>query len=275
MRKLLLASAVSTAFSLPFAVLPQPAAAADAAPSYTLTANVGIFSQYIFRGLTQTNTKPAIQGGLDFTHESGFYLGTWLSNISWLTDSPTVTGYKSAPLEWDFYGGYRGTFGKSDFGYDVGLLQYYYPGSHDTTLYPGTFKADTLEGYGLVSWKWLSAKYSYSLDNKTFGIPDSRGTGYLDISANYPLTDKLTLMAHWGDQKYKGTTPGLVDSNDTLYSYQDYKLGLSYALPKNYVVGAYYTNTHMTDKQKASYTNSADNRNIGKEAFTVYVQTTF
>ena len=273
MRKLLLASAVSAVFSLPFAAFSQSAVAADAAPPYTFTGNFGIFSQYIFRGLTQTNGNPAVQGGFDFTHPSGFYAGTWLSNISWLTDSPTVSGYTSAPLEWDFYGGYRGSFGASDFGYDVGLLQYYYPGTHSTTLAPGSVKADTLEGYGLVSWKWLSAKYSYSLGNNIFGVPNSRGTGYLDISANYPLTDKLTLQAHYGDQKYKGTTAGV--SNDSVATYQDYKLGLSYALPKNYTVGAYYTNTHMTALQKAFYTNTADNRNVGKDAFTVYVQATF
>ncbi len=209
MRKLLLASAVSAIFSLPMIMSAQTAAAAEPAPSYTLTANVGIFSDYIFRGLTQTNSNPAVQGGLDFTHSSGFYAGTWLSNISWLTD---FGAYKSASLEWDFYGGYRGSFGNSDFGYDVGLLQYYYPG----TVTPGATKADTLEGYASVSWKWLSAKYSYSLGNKTFGVPDSRGTGYLDISANYPLTDKVTLMAHYGNQKYKGTAPGAADSNDSL-----------------------------------------------------------
>jgi len=70
---------------------PAPAAApaADAKPvdPYTLTANVGVYSQYIFRGLTQTDTRPAFQGGFDFAHESGFYLGTWGSNISWLQDS--------------------------------------------------------------------------------------------------------------------------------------------------------------------------------------------
>lgn len=274
MRKLLLASAVSAAFSLPFAAFSQSAVAADAAPPYTFTGNFGIFSQYIFRGLTQTNGNPAAQGGFDYTHSSGFYAGTWLSNISWLTDNPPKNGnppigYQSAPLEWDFYGGYRGSFGASDFGYDVGLLQYYYPG----TVWPGNTKADTLEGYGLVSWKWLSAKYSYSLGNNIFGVPNSRGTGYLDISANYPLTDKLTLQAHYGDQKYKGTTAGV--SNDSVATYQDYKLGLSYALPKNYTVGAYYTNTHMTALQKAFYTNTSDNRNVGKDAFTVYVQATF
>ncbi|MFH1044904.1 MAG: TorF family putative porin [Pseudomonadota bacterium] len=273
MRKQLLAFAVSAVFSLPITVSAQTAPAAEPAPPYTFTGNFGIFSQYIFRGLTQTNRNPAVQGGFDYTHSSGLYAGTWLSNISWLTDSPAVSGYSSAPMEWDFYGGYRGTFGKSDFGYDVGLLQYYYPGTHSTTLAPGTVKADTLEAYGLVGWKWLSAKYSYGLDTKTFGVPNSRGTSYLDLSANYPLTEKLTFQAHYGKQKYDGIIAGV--SNDSVASYEDYKLGLSYALPKDFTVGGYYTNTHMTALQKGFYTNISDNRNVGKDAVTVFVQKTF
>ena len=277
MRKLLLASAVAAAFSLPLSAFSESAVAADAAPPYTLTGNFGIFSQYIFRGLTQTNRNPAAQGGFDFTHSNGLYAGTWLSNISWLTDSPASSGYKSAPLEWDFYGGYRGTFGTSDFGYDVGLLQYYYPGSHDTTLYPGTVKADTLELYGLVSWKWLSAKYSYSLGNKTFGVASSRGTSYLDLSANYPLTEKLSLQAHYGKQKYEGTPTGSAVSNDSAWSYQDYKLGLTYALPKDFSVGGYYSTTDIKSGKSmyASYVNTSDGRNVGKDTFTVFVQKTF
>ncbi len=260
---------------MPLATFSQSAAAADPAPPYTLTGNFGLYSQYIFRGLTQTNRDPALQGGFDLTHSSGLYVGTWLSNISWLTDTPAATGYTSSSLEWDMYGGYRGTFGSSDFGYDVGLLQYYYPGKQNTTLFPGTVKADTLEGYGAVSWKWLSAKYSYSLGSKTFGVDSSRGTSYLDISANYPLTDKLSLQAHYGKQKFKGTIAGSAISNDANASYEDYKLGLSYALPKDFTVGAYYSSTNMTALQKAFYTNASDNRMVGKEAFTAFVQKTF
>ena len=67
-------------------------------------------------------------------------------------------------------------------------------------------KADTLEVYGALSWKWLTLKYSYSLTDKTFGVGDSRGTWYLDLSANYPLTKELALVAHYGKQKFKGNT---------------------------------------------------------------------
>lgn len=273
MRKLVLAAAVSTAFLLPISASAQTAAAAEPASPHTFTGNFGLYSQYIFRGLTQTNRDPALQGGFDYSHASGFYVGTWLSNISWLTDSPAVTGYTSSSLEWDFYGGYKGTFGASDFGYDVGLLQYYYPGTHSTIAAPGSVKADTLEMYGALTWKWLSAKYSYSMNSKTFGVDNSRGTWYLDLSANYPINDKVSVQAHYGQQKFSGNNFGV--SNDSVASYEDYKLGLTYALPKDMTIGAFYSGTSMDATQKAFYTNAADNRMLGKDAFTVFVQKTF
>ena len=101
-------------------------------PPYTLTGNFGIYSQYIFRGLTQTDEKPAFQGGFDFTHESGFYLGTWGSNISWLSDSGACN--HGCSLEWDFYGGWKHTWNE-DWGLDLGVLQYYYPGSYNPGFY--------------------------------------------------------------------------------------------------------------------------------------------
>src|SRR5471030_2813325 len=100
-KKTLKAGAFTAALALPgFAfgqAAPADAKPADAKPEepkppYTLTGNFGIFSQYIFRGLTQTDAKPAAQGGFDWAHESGFYLGTWMSNISWLKENASVNG---------------------------------------------------------------------------------------------------------------------------------------------------------------------------------------
>src|SRR5450759_2873562 len=94
------AAAIAAAFSMPLTVSAQtaPAAAPAAAPAspQTFTGNVGLVSQYIFRGLSQTNGSPALQGGLDYAHSSGFYAGTWLSNISWYTDQNA--GIHSAPV---------------------------------------------------------------------------------------------------------------------------------------------------------------------------------
>src|SRR5574340_553060 len=115
-------------------------AATAPAPDYTLTGNFGIYSQYVFRGLTQTDAKPAFQGGFDFTHKSGIYLGTWGSNVSWLHDSGVCN--HGCSLEWDLYGGWRYAF-NDDWGVDVGVLYYYYPGSYVSV----TTKPDTTEVY--------------------------------------------------------------------------------------------------------------------------------
>ncbi|HEX7053863.1 MAG TPA: TorF family putative porin [Burkholderiales bacterium] len=259
MPKSILASAIAAALAMPMA------ARAQSESPHSLTGNVGFFSQYVFRGLTQTDRKPALQGGFDHAHASGLYAGTWASNISWLAD---FGAYESSSLEWDFYGGYKG--GMGDFGYDVGLLQYYYPGK----VAPGANRANTLEAYGALSWKWLAAKLSYSVGDKTFGVGDSRGTYYLDLSATYPLTEKLSLLAHYGIQKFKGNDPALAASNDELASYKDWKLGASYALADGFTAGLYYTDTDMSAEQRDFYTSPAG-RELGEGSATVYVQKAF
>ena len=276
-KKTIIAGLVAGAFA-PALAFAQAAAPAPT-PEHTLTGNVGVYSQYIFRGLTQTNGDAALQGGFDYSHSSGFYAGTWMSNISWLTDSPAATGYTSSSLEMDFYGGYKGTI-TGDLGFDVGLLQYYYPGTKNaTTAFPaGIDKADTLELYGALTWKWLSAKYSYSLGDETFGVKDSKGTTYLDLTANFPVTDSFNLIAHYGIQKFTGNG-GLTctggTGNDACASYKDWKVGATYALPQSFTIGGYWTGTDMTTDQKYFYTNGANSKMIGKDTFTVFVAKTF
>ncbi len=240
------------------------------ASPHTYTGNVGLFSQYVFRGLTQTNREPALQGGFDYAHASGFYVGTWGSNISWLQDSGSYSA--GASLELDIYGGYKGSIGKTDLGYDVGLLYYWYPGD----VAAGVTKADTLEVYGALSWKWLSAKLSYSLKDDTFGVPDSRGTYYLDFTASYPVPNtKLTAIAHYGIQKFDGRTS--LGSNDTIFSYNDWKLGVSYSLPKDFTVGFFYTDTSSVNN--LGYGSVGEGgfypRNIAKGTATAFIQKTF
>jgi len=247
----------------------QQAPAAPASP-HTLTGNVGLFSQYIFRGLTQTNREPAVQGGFDYSHASGLYVGTWASNISWLRDATPSSYSGGGSLEWDFYGGFKGAFGKSDFSYDLGLLYYYYPGD----IAPGFVKADTLELYGALGWKWVSVKYSHSINNKTFGVTDSRGTYYLEANADVPVGETgLTVNLHYGKQKYDGNG-GL---NDQLFSYNDWKIGVSYALPKDFTVGAFYTDTSSANP--LGYGSIAEGgvfpRNIAKGTGTIFIKKTF
>ncbi len=214
----LLASATAFAADAPAAAEPAPA------PEHTFTANVGVFSQYIFRGVSQTREDPAVQGGFDYAHSSGLYIGTWASNISWLKEGGDDQYYKrGGSAEIDVYGGYKNTFGDTGVGYDVGLLYYWYPGDHN----PGKLgNANTLEAYAGLSWKWFSAKYSYSLLDRTFGSPDSQGTWYLDLGAAAPIGDTgLTAGAHWGRQDYHG-------SANSIYSYNDWRISLAYDMGK-------------------------------------------
>lgn len=253
------------------ALAPALAQAQAPAMPYMLTGNFGFFSQYIFRGLKQTNEEPAAQGGFDYAHSSGFYAGTWASNISWLRDFGAYSGGGS--LEWDIYGGYKGAIGNTGLGYDVGLLYYWYPG----TTAPGAVKADTLEVYGALSWNWLTGKLSYALSNDVFGVTNADGTYYFDLTATYPVPNtKLSLVAHYGIQKFEGSAPGGGD-NDTFASYKDWKVGLSYALPKDFTIGAFYTGTDMTATQEAFYTvgPAAGGTFLGDDTFTVFIQKTF
>lgn len=243
-----------------------PALAADAAPAptpaYTLTANVSLTSEYVYRGITQTARDPAIQGGADFTHESGLYLGTWGSNISWYSDA--VAG-SSVSMEWDIYGGYRKTIG--DFGYDVGVLQYYYPGRYPT----GAVKPDTTEVYGAVSYKWLTGKVSYVVSPGLFGVDNADGSYYLDLSANVPIVDTWTLNAHVGDQHYSGSNGGI--SNDSLFSYTDWKLGVTKDLGSGWSATAYYTDTNAKDAGYKGAFNGG--KNLGDSHFVAAVSKTF
>ena len=233
MKKSLIAAALAGLFAMP--VMAQtndeskdaaaPAAAEEAKGPHTLTANVGVFSSYRFRGIDQTFGKPALQGGIDYAHESGFYLGNWNSNVS------SGAGFPDGNLEMDFYGGWKQTFG--DFGIDVGGLYYYYPGTTARPLSGTNKKNPTATSSGTVnnfeiyvagSWKFLTLKYNYSLTDY-FSLPDSKGSSYLDLSANYEVADGWFINAHVGHlwaPNFKYNTAG----NDNI-DYTDWKLGVT------------------------------------------------
>ncbi len=210
--------------------LPSIAMAEEASP---FTANVTVASDYLFRGISQTGANPTIQGGFDYAHESGFYAGMWGSNISWLSDANIAS---NASFELDTYFGFSSSFAE-DFTYNVGFLRYNYPGN-----YGANTKADTDEIYGSLGYKWLTAKYSYSLGN-TFGIPAAKGTNYLEVAASYTFDDAgVTLGAHYGKQVYKGPNAGV---GATSLDYSDYSLSASKDLG-GYGLGLKYSKTNAT-----------------------------
>jgi uncharacterized protein (TIGR02001 family) len=235
-KKSLLVVALGVAFSLPAFAEDAPAAAAK---PFTVTSNVGMVSDYIYRGITQTSHSAAVQGGFDLAHSSGAYAGVWGSNVSWITDSgATVAGKGGPTMELDTYFGYKGA-PMEDVGYDVGYVRYNYLGTY--TPAAGFNNADTAEVYAAASYKFVTLKYSYSLLDGFLTTPGTKGTNYIDLTASYTLADSgVTLLGHAGKQTFKGTD-SLADSP----SYSDFKLGVSKDF-SGYVLGLAYTWTNVT-----------------------------
>ena len=239
--------------------VPALAQAEEAASPHSLSANVSLTSDYIFRGVSQTQHGPAIQGGFDYAHSSGFYVGTWASNVSWVSTKDTSTGdgwFKdNNSMEIDLYGGYKGAMG--DVGYDVGVITYYYPG--DQIAAPAT-DPDTTELYLGASWKFLSMKYSYTASDRFVGWSTStggktRGSYYVELNGNYDLGNGWGVLGHVGYQDVK--------DND-LASYTDWKLGVTKDIGFGVVTLA-YTDTDA-DTGTYTWTTSALGNNTEKVA---------
>ena len=258
MKKLIAAAG----FAALVAAVPSVGMAQDKkeASPHTFTGNLNLVSEYRYRGISQTNNKPAVQGGFDYSHASGVYVGTWASNVSWLSDGGA--GTVSNSLEWDIYGGYKGAVG--DFGYDVGLLYYYYPGK-----YPAGFNSpDTLEAYIAGSYKTVTLKYSHAMTD-LFGFIDSKGSGYLDLSATYDLGNGFGLVGHYGYQMVPSTN-GRSRSD---CSYGDWKIGVTTEVV-GMTVGLSYIGTDAKGDAGQCYRN-AFNRDLGKGNVVLSVGKTF
>jgi uncharacterized protein (TIGR02001 family) len=248
------AATIATAFSVPVTVFAQTApAAAPAAPAsdHTFTGNVGLVTDYRFRGISQTYKNPAVQGGFDYSHASGFYLGTWASNVS-------SQLYTNGNLEWDFYGGYKFEPYK-DLNIDLGTLYYYYPDARSgTAAGVQNVKYNNWEIYAGATYSYFSGKLSYSLsdyfglntaqvfgtsnaaaNNGAFGFcgvnpavagglantncytsapGNSKGSTYTDLAFNYPFGDKWTFGTHYGHTAVRHWAKS---------SYDDWKLSLN------------------------------------------------
>lgn len=167
-------------------------------PDYTLSYNVGATTDYRYRGISQSGKKPALQGGLDFAHKNGFYLGAWGSTITWIKDA--APGVQKGPVEIDIYGGYKGEINKT-FSYDVGALQYWY--ATNNVKKNGGVNPDTLEIYGALTYGGMvTAKYSHSVSN-LFGVANSKGSGYLEVSGTFDLGNGWSVVPRAGIQHIK------------------------------------------------------------------------
>lgn len=237
---------------------PAPAAApapAEPPSDHSFTGKIAIYSEYEYRGISQTSEKPALQLNLDYGHASGFYIGTFLTNIKWLEDVADAGGFHTdANIEWDIYLGWKKEIAP-DTTLDIGYLRYEYPNS-------GAFnpRPNTDEAYVGVTWKFLNFKYSHSF-NDTFGVSNSKNSYFVEANIAYPITEKITITGHVGYQEYK--------NNDSL-SYLVYKLGGVYDFGGGLTAGAYYKGT---DADSALYTFKG--KDWGKDRLVAFVAYSF
>ncbi|MFW6375091.1 MAG: TorF family putative porin [Guyparkeria sp.] len=197
MKKTLIATSIASAVSLSALTLPSVAAA-------EVSANVGVVSNYFFRSVTQTQDSAAVQGGLDYAHDSGFYAGTWASTV----DFGDGTSYEA-----DLYAGYGGSFG--DLGYDVGYVYYAYPDGDDL---------DFGEIYGSLSYSYFTAGLAYTVNSQASGDTAAFDAGDLYYYAGVDVP--------FGDSGFSGSlTYGYYtfenDSSTNELDYGHWSAGLS------------------------------------------------
>jgi len=284
MKKIIAISAIAAATSLMMGnamAADEPAAAPDPGP---ITANVTLASQYRYRGISQSNSLPAIQGGFDYAHESGFYIGSWNSSISWISDGYTGNPAVSAPIEMDIYGGYK-TEVSEGLLLDVGLLEYYYPTKNlpSSSTYTGLNNSayssrqtvgqspSTTEAYIAATYGIAMLKYSYALTN-LFGIDQSKGAQYVDLSLNYDTGyEGITLNGHVGYQYVPSVSVTAGNLADASFSYTDWKIGLTKDFGHGLAGALAYIGTNANGY--AYYSPSLDN--TGKGTVVVSLTKTF
>jgi uncharacterized protein (TIGR02001 family) len=196
-----------------------------------VTGNLGLTSDYRFRGISQSQNAPAVQGGVDYAHSSGFYIGNWNSSVS----SQVYT--QGSGVESDLYAGFKKDIYKG-LTLDVGSYNYFYPRAK--TAGTGS-NFDTYEAFLGLGYGPVSAKYSRTIGSGYFGTTNAQGTQYYQADVAYPLPvkglEKVSFLAHAGHTNV---------ANSTTLDYSDYNVGLGYDLAGWQLAAKYYTNTSMS-----------------------------
>lgn len=221
-----------------------------------VSGNMGATSDYRFRGISQSQNAPAIQGGVDYAHSSGFYVGNWNSSVS----SSVYTN--GSGVESDLYAGWKKDIYKG-LTLDVGSYNYFYPRATTTAATGSNF--DTYEGFVGLGYGPVSVKYNRTLGNGYFGTANAQGTQYYQADVNYPIAgSKISLLAHAGKTNVANQSTG---------DYNDYNFGVGYDLKGWNLAAKYYTNTSLTTAAKTA--NTINSQKLYKNAAVLSVSKSF
>lgn len=238
-------------------------AAAQRAPANPVTGNVAVTSDYMFRGLTQTWGRPAIQGGADYTNPNGFAAGFWGSSIS-------DRSYPGGAMELDLYASY-GQAINSDWSWRVGVYGYVYPGANLDQAGLPSRSLNTAEANAALTWKQFTLKYNRALTDY-FGVDteqgytgDSKGTDYLQLDASFPLADAWSLALHAGHTHYTTTLATALANGARDPSYSDFGATLKYQLDPQWSISGGVTRATNANfyRRTASFLDANDTRNVG------------
>ncbi|WP_455756842.1 TorF family putative porin [Sulfurimonas sp.] len=181
----------SIKLSLVAALLAGTSLVADMTSDVEVSANVALTSHYVWRGMSQSDNLPAVQGGIDLGYK-GAYVGVWGSNVDF-DNTETST-------EFDIYAGYAGEI--SGISYDIGAIQYMYPGD--------TKNLNFAEAYLGLGYDFevlsVSAQYSLGIDADATGTSDFGDT--IEVGVSVPLPAEITFDATYGEYNDKDTASG-------------------------------------------------------------------
>ncbi|NHN79781.1 hypothetical protein HA520_21310 [Azotobacter chroococcum] len=201
---------------------------------FGVSANVTLASEYIFRGISQTKGDPALQGGLDIVHESGLYVGAWVSNTDYETSDAT--------MERDYYVGYSNKL-TDELTYDVGWLKYDYVKDHLDNA-----DLNYSEFYGSLSAYGFKVGINYSDD-----VNSDNNVVYSYIGYKRDLPYGIGLSMRVGKYDFKDDTFFKDGASKGEDAYYDWYVGVS----KEFVglqFGLAYTQTDLKDEECENYT---------------------
>lgn len=201
--------------------------------SAQLSGNAGVMSQYLFRGLAQSDGA-SVYGGLDYAHDSGFYVGTWAATVNF-GGTPNLGDAGSTGAEVDVYAGFSGGDAIT---YDIGAIYYWY--SEEDELDQPDPSYNTIELYGSLGFGPVSLS-GYFAPDTYFGADDSAYGVY--ASGSFPLTDILAFDAAVGLNGGKGNEAFTPDGD----SYIEYNLGVSAGLENGFGFGFSFVATDIED----------------------------
>lgn len=221
---------------------PEAAAAheAEEAPerAWKVEGSVDVVSDYVFRGISQTNEKPALQVGASLSHSSGFYVGAWASNVDFDTPGDGIN------TELDYYIGWNKDLGEH-LNLDLMANHYSYPG------YNSGYNSDYTEFLGKLT---LDEKYWFNFGYANDYVNSGESATYYQIGMDQPIGESgwtvSAAVGHYNLQNVAGD------------SYNDYLVGVSKTLgPVELSLSYIGTSGASEDIAPKAWT---DNRLVGK-----------